>query len=182
MGRSANTVLYWPVALGLDGGNAVDLMGGIKVATGHAHAEITAHAFYNAAIAAFAVRRGVASAFIGLQALAALGFKAGIAASIATTGNARKAFQSAGCAFTFAIITDIALMAGQTIRILAAQYRCPQALSDASGDFIISTLWRDLPRRAVLFRLIGTDALEQPRLGAFGYNLGSSGGCFVTVR
>ena len=109
-----------PVALGLDGGNAVDLMGRIKVATGHTHPEITTDAFYNAAIAAFAVGRGAATAFIGLQTLASLGFKAGIAAGIAAAGYAWKSFKGAGRALAFAIVTDIALLLGQAVGILAA--------------------------------------------------------------
>jgi len=115
-----DAVFNRPVALGLDGGDAIDLMGGIKVATGHAHAEITANAFYDAAIAAFAVGRRAAMAFIGLQTLATLGFKAGIAASIAAAGYARKPLKGAGCALTFAIVTDIALLLGQAVWILAA--------------------------------------------------------------
>ncbi len=115
-----DAVFNRPVALGLDGGDAIDLMGGIKVATGHAHAEITADAFYDAAIAAFAVGRRAATAFIGLQTLATFGFKAGIAAGIAAARDMLKPFKGAGRALTFAIVADITFLLGQAVGVLAA--------------------------------------------------------------
>lgn len=84
------------------------------------NAEITAGPFFGADIAALAIRRRTAAILEGLQATLALGFKAGIAAGIAAAGNTLKPFKGAGCALAFTIVTDIPLLLGQAVGVLAA--------------------------------------------------------------